>query len=56
MSAGPLKSRPWLLVILAFAVLIGAWTTVILISVRHPAVRITPTQEAALLQRVEASR
>lgn len=45
-----LVSRPWLLVVLAFAILIGAWTSIILISLRHPAVRLNAAQEQALLQ------
>ncbi len=53
---GALRNRPWLLVVVAFTVLIGAWTAIILISIRHPAIRVTPAEEAALLQRAEASR
>lgn len=56
MSAGALRKRPWLLVVAAFVILIGAWTAIILISIRHPAVRLTPSEEAALLQRAEARR
>ncbi len=45
-----LVKRPWLLVVLAFVILIGAWTSIIMISVRHPAVRINAAEEQALLQ------
>lgn len=32
---GALKKRPWLFVILAFVLLIGAWTTMIILAVSH---------------------
>jgi hypothetical protein len=30
-----LKERPWLFVVLAFMLLIGAWTTMIVLAVNH---------------------
>lgn len=45
-----LAQRPWLLVILAFVLLIGAWASIIMISLRHPAVRLSAVEEQTLLQ------
>ncbi len=43
-------SRPWLLVIVAFCLLITAWVSIITISVRYPAERLSPAQEQVLLE------
>jgi hypothetical protein len=31
-----LTKRPWLLIVMAFLLLIGAWTTLILVATRNP--------------------
>jgi len=46
-----LRSRPWLLVVAAFVLLISAWTTIITLSARVPSARLTPAEEQALLER-----
>lgn len=46
----PLAKRPWLLVILAFLLLIGAWVATISIATRTPNKRLTPAEEADLLR------
>jgi len=45
-----LCARPWLLVVLAFVLLISAWTTLITLSTWGPSQRLTPAEEAALLE------
>jgi hypothetical protein len=50
MNASSFTSRPWLLVWLAFAVLIAGWVVTFRISQRAPSERLTPAAEAALLQ------
>jgi hypothetical protein len=42
----PLKKRPWLLVIMAFVLLIGAWTAFIMIAVKNQPTPV-PLEEAA---------
>jgi hypothetical protein len=50
MNVGPLASRPWLLVWLAFGLLIAGWVVTFRISRGAPSERLTPAAEAALLQ------
>jgi hypothetical protein len=50
MSVILFSKRPWLLVWVAFLVLIAAWVVTYRISRRAPSDRLTPAQEAALLQ------
>lgn len=45
----PIARHPWILVVVAFLVLIGAWYAVIQISSRIPNQKITREQEARLL-------
>lgn len=45
-----LRARPWLLVVLAFAILISAWSTLIALSGGVPSKRLTPAEEAILLE------
>lgn len=47
-----LAARPWLLVVVAFLVLIAAWTTIITISAHHPTGRLSPAEEEALLRKL----
>jgi hypothetical protein len=46
----PIARRPWLLVVLAFLVLIGAWVATIAVARKHPIQRLTPAEESELLQ------
>lgn len=46
-----LASRPWLLVWLAFAMVIAVWVTVYNLAAKVNTTRLTPEQEAALLQK-----
>ena len=46
----PIAQRPWLLVILAFLIVIGVWITVTTLSKTIPHKRLTPAQEAQILQ------
>ncbi len=46
-----LASRPWLLVWLAFAIVIAVWITVYNLAAKVNTTRMTPEQEAALLQK-----
>ena len=46
-----LRSRPWLLVVLAFVLLIFGWAATIRLSSGVPASRLTAEEEAAILQR-----
>jgi hypothetical protein len=46
-----LCARPWLLVVLAFVILISAWSALIVLSRRVPSARLDPGEEAALLER-----
>jgi hypothetical protein len=50
MSTGFLAQRPWLLVWLAFLLLIAGWVVTFRLSLRAPSDRLTPEQETALLQ------
>lgn len=50
MSAGFLSKRPWLLVWVAFLLLIGMWVVTYNISQRAPSRRLTPAEEAVILQ------
>jgi hypothetical protein len=45
------KNRPWILFILAFVVLISAWTFFISLSARVPSKRLTAEEEIAVLNR-----
>ncbi|MBE2204150.1 MAG: hypothetical protein IAE94_07425 [Chthoniobacterales bacterium] len=45
-----LVARPWLLVVLAFVLLIFGWALTIRLSAGVPTGRLTPEQEAAILQ------
>jgi hypothetical protein len=49
--SNPLSMRPWLLVVAVFLVLIAAWITVIQLSGRIVTKRLTPAEEAQILQR-----
>jgi len=49
-----LRARPWLLVVLAFVILISAWSALIVVSGRVPSGRLSPAEEAALLERKSA--
>lgn len=51
MSAGIFAKRPWLLVWVAFALLIAAWVATYMISRGAPSQRLTPAEESAVLQR-----
>lgn len=46
-----LASRPWLLVWLAFAIVIAVWITVYNLAAKVNTTRMSPEQEAALLQK-----
>ena len=46
-----LASRPWLLVWLAFAIVIAVWVTVYNLAAKVNTTRMSPQQEAALLQK-----
>jgi len=50
MSTGFLVKRPWLLVWIAFFLLIGGWVVTFRLSLRAPSAHLTPTEETALLQ------
>lgn len=50
MSPGFLAKRPWLLVWVAFLLLIGGWVVTYRLSLRAPTDRLTPSEETALLQ------
>jgi len=45
------RERPWLMVVLAFVILISAWTTIISLSGRVPSKRLSADEEAAILER-----
>lgn len=47
----PIAERPWLLVIVAFLVIIAVWVTVIRLSGSISTQRLTPTEEAQVLGR-----
>jgi len=49
-----LGSRPWLLVVLAFALLIGGWIVTIRLSNGVPGGRLTAEEESAVLERRRA--
>ncbi len=51
-----LRHHPWLLVVAAFLLLISAWITVIWVSGKIPNRRLTPAEEARVLQIREAGR
>jgi hypothetical protein len=40
-----MKKRPWILVVLAFLLLIGAWTALITIAVNHAPEKVEVTPE-----------
>ncbi len=44
-------ARPWLLVVLAFLILIAAWSTLITLSRKVPSSRLTAEEETRLLER-----
>jgi hypothetical protein len=46
-----LASRPWLLVWLAFAIVIAVWVTVYNLAAKVNTTRMSPQQEAVLLQK-----
>jgi hypothetical protein len=46
-----LAARPWLFVWLAFAIVIAVWVTVYQLAATVNTTRMTPEQEAALLQK-----
>lgn len=50
-TCGFLASRPWLLVWVAFLLVIAAWVVTYRLAMRVPTERLTPGEEAALLQR-----
>lgn len=50
MSEGFIAKRPWLLVWVAFVVLIATWVVTVMISRRAPSDRLTPAQEQMLLR------
>jgi len=45
-----LSRRPWLLVWLVFVLLIAGWVVTYVLSQKVPTARLTPSQEAQLLQ------
>jgi len=45
-----LRARPWLLVVLAFAILIAAWSTLITLSRKVPSSRLSAEEETRLLE------
>lgn len=51
MSTGILARRPWLLVWLAFTLLIAGWVATYMISRKAPSQRLTPAEESVILQR-----
>ncbi len=51
MSAGLLAKRPWLLVWVAFAVLIAGWVVTYMVSSKAPSGRLTPAEEAVVLEK-----
>ncbi len=44
------RARPWLLVVLAFVILIAAWSTLITLSRKVPSSRLTAEEESRLLE------
>ncbi len=54
MNAGALTKRPWLLVWVAFLLLIAGWVVTYRISQQAPSQHLTPAQESALLQERKA--
>ncbi len=46
-----LLARPWLLVVLAFVILISAWSTFITLSTGVPSKRLSAEEEATVLER-----
>jgi hypothetical protein len=46
-----LATRPWLLVWLAFAIVIAVWVTVYNLAAKVNTTRMSPQQESALLQK-----
>lgn len=46
-----LGARPWLLVVLAFVILISAWTTFITLSTGVPSKRLSAEEEAGVLEK-----
>ncbi|MFZ4776272.1 MAG: hypothetical protein ACOYM3_12950 [Terrimicrobiaceae bacterium] len=46
-----LLARPWLLVVLAFVILISAWTTLMMLSAGVPSKRLSAEEEATVLER-----
>lgn len=46
-----LCARPWLMVVLAFVILISAWSALFTLSAGVPSKRLTPGEEAILLER-----
>ncbi len=48
-------SRPWLLVVLAFLLLIAAWGTIITLSRRVPHERLSAVEEQAVLMKRKPS-
>lgn len=48
--SGAFARRPWLLVWVAFLVLIAVWVTAFKMSGRIPTQQLTPVEEAALLR------
>ena len=48
--SGVFTRRPWLLVWVAFAILIAVWVTAFKMSGRIPTQQLTPADEAALLR------
>jgi len=54
MTAGFFSKRPWLLVWVAFIVLIAAWVATYMVSRRVPSQKLTPAEETLLLRKKEA--
>ena len=46
-----LSARPWLLVVLAFVMLVAVWTTVAILCSKVPTKRMTQDEESVLLQK-----
>jgi hypothetical protein len=46
-----LRAKPWLLVLLAFVLLISAWSTAITLSAGVPTHRLSAEEESGLLER-----
>jgi len=51
MNRGIITKRPWLLVWLAFILVIAAWVWTYMLARGVPTKRLTPGEEAALLQK-----